>query len=87
MKIMGYMVIVRVPDNLQTHEVSKEIETSIGFGHAQVTAVFQFPDLPAVSKVLPRHTEQLAHDGFATHSHEVRPDHLGVHRKEWGDNV
>jgi hypothetical protein len=24
------------------------------------------------------HTEMAAHDGYAPHSHEVRPDHLGV---------
>ncbi len=28
------------------------------------------------------HTGIKAHDGFAPHSHEVRPDHLGVARSE-----
>lgn len=28
-----------------------------------------------------RHTSMAAHDGYAEHSHEVRPDHLGVKRE------
>lgn len=27
-----------------------------------------------------QHTRMEAHDGYLPHSHEVRPDHLGVHR-------
>jgi len=29
-----------------------------------------------------QHRGMLAHDGFATHSHEVRPDHAGV-QAQW----
>ena len=98
MKTMGFFVMVRVPNNMNPATTGEEIRTSIGFGQPQVTPLFQleyepetevptFQDPPEISQVFPRHTEMLAHDGYARHTHEVRPDHLGVHRKEWGDNV
>jgi hypothetical protein len=34
----------------------------------------------AVVNVVRQHTGLMAHDGFAEHSHEVRPDHDGVRR-------
>ncbi len=83
MQVMGFMVWVRIPDNIGQEQVAAEIRTSIGFGHAQVRSMYQFPDsIPELN-----HSSPMAHDGYATHTHEVRSDHLGVHRKEWTENV
>jgi hypothetical protein len=87
---MGFVVTVRVPDNMTNEQVEREIGTSMGFGQAQVgPALFVFTekdeselhDRPVI------HTDMLAHDGYARHNHLRRDDHLGVHRKEWGPNV
>jgi hypothetical protein len=95
MKTMGFFVQLSVPNNMNPAKVGEEIRTSIAFGRAQVTPLFQFPEQESKEETsafqdppgLRQHREMLAHDGYATHSHEVRQDHLGVHRKEWGDNV
>jgi len=94
MKAMGFFVLVRVPNNMNPVKTGEEIRTSVGFGNPQVTPLFQLDYEPETEPLtfqdppgLRRHTAKLAHDGYATHSHEVRQDHLGVHRKEWGDNV
>ncbi len=84
MQVMGFTVWVRVPDNMNANQVSEEIRTSVGFGQAQVVPQFVFPDPPESKKF---HSEMLAHDGYASHCHTIRADHLGVHRKEWDDNV
>lgn len=86
MRIMGFFVRVIVTDDMEAEKVEREVAHSIGFGHPQVTYLFDYPKPQGVSQVMPRHDEPLAHDGYATHTHEVRPDHLGVHRKEWPEN-
>lgn len=86
MRVMGFYVQVIVTNNMDEERVEKEIATSIGFGHPQVTHLFNFPKPSGVSQVMPIHREPMSHDGYATHRHNESIDHLGVHRKEWPEN-
>jgi hypothetical protein len=87
---MGFVVTVMVPDSMTDEQVGRDIGTSMGFGRAQVGPalfVFQDKDESELHDSPVIHTDMLAHDGYARHSHEIRSDHRGVHRKEWPENT